>query len=281
MVSGRDVSSYRNRHGIISQNVLAACNFDLEFMYVLSGWEGSAHDSKILNDALSRRNGLKVPQGIYIFIYLCSYFLLLLVLFSSLFFIFFFVFPCFFIFFICPNYISNVLLTNCTSIIWSGKFFLVDCGFPNRRQFLAPFRGVRYHLQDFLGQGRDPETSNELFNHRHASLRNTIERIFGIFKSRFTIFKIAPPFPYDTQAELVLACAGLHNFLRKECRSDEFPEEQDNEGSSSSPIPVNEEDNFEPVFETQEEQREHANQWRDAIAANMWNDVERFNNNEQ
>ena len=173
------------------------------------------------------------------------------------------------------------MLTNCTSIIWSGKFFLVDCGFPNRRQFLAPFRGVRYHLQDFVGQGRDPETSNELFNHRHASLRNTIERIFGIFKSRFTIFKIAPPFPYDTQAELVLACAGLHNFLRKECRSDEFPEEQDNEGSSSSPIPVNEEDNFEPVFETQEEQREHANQWRDAIAANMWNDVERFNNNEQ
>ena len=281
MVSGRDVSSYRNRHGIISQNVLAACNFDLEFMYVLSGWEGSAHDSKILNDALSRRNGLKVPQGIYIFIYLCNYFLLLLVLFSFLFFIFFLYFHVFFIFFIFPNYISNVLLTNCTSIIWSGKFFLVDCGFPNRRQFLAPFRGVRYHLQDFLGQGRDPETSNELFNHRHASLRNTIERIFGIFKSRFTIFKIAPPFPYDTQAELVLACAGLHNFLRKECRSDEFPEEQDNEGSSSSPIPVNEEDNFEPVFETQEEQREHANQWRDAIAANMWNDVERFNNNEQ
>ena len=99
MVSGRDVSSYRNRHGIISQNVLAACNFDLEFMYVLSGWEGSAHDSKILNDALSRRNGLKVPQGIYIFIYLCSYFLLLLVLFSFLFFIFFFCISMFLFFF--------------------------------------------------------------------------------------------------------------------------------------------------------------------------------------
>lgn len=62
MVSG-DASSYRNRHGIISQNVLAACNFDLEFIYVLSGWEGSAHDSRVLNDALSRRNGFKVPQG--------------------------------------------------------------------------------------------------------------------------------------------------------------------------------------------------------------------------
>ncbi|BFG39919.1 hypothetical protein CerSpe_261930 [Prunus speciosa] len=50
MVRGRDVRSYRNRHGKISQNVLAACNFDLEFMYVLSGWEGSAHDSKLLNN---------------------------------------------------------------------------------------------------------------------------------------------------------------------------------------------------------------------------------------
>ena len=61
----RDNSSFRDRHGNISQNVLAACNFDLEFMYVLAGWERSAHDSKLLNDALSRRNGLKVPQGKY------------------------------------------------------------------------------------------------------------------------------------------------------------------------------------------------------------------------
>ncbi|KAK1575769.1 hypothetical protein Q3G72_008159 [Acer saccharum] len=58
-VMGHDNS---RRHGNISQNVLAACNFDLEFN-VLAGWEGSAHDSKLLNDALSRRNGLKVPQG--------------------------------------------------------------------------------------------------------------------------------------------------------------------------------------------------------------------------
>lgn len=98
----------------------------------------------------------------------------------------------------------------------------MDCGFSNRRQFLAPFRGVRYHLKDFGGQGRHPRNASELFNLRHSSLRNVIERIFGIFKSRFTIFKTAPPFPFRTQAELVLACAGLHNFLRKECRSDLF-----------------------------------------------------------
>ena len=133
----------------------------------------------------------------------------------------------------------------------------MDCGFPNRRQFLAPFRGVRYHLQDFGGHGRAPKNEHELFNLRHSSLRNVVERIFGIFKSRFTIFKSAPPFPYRTQTELVLACAGLHNFLRRECRFDEFPIEPDNE--SSSP-PANE-DEFEPIFQTQEEQREIGNQW--------------------
>ena len=37
---------------------------------MLSGWEGSAHDSKVLSDALSRRNGLKVPHGMFLFILL-------------------------------------------------------------------------------------------------------------------------------------------------------------------------------------------------------------------
>ncbi|KAG5059183.1 hypothetical protein JHK87_000212 [Glycine soja] len=213
-LKGRDVSSYRDRHGNISQNVLAACNFDLEFMYVLSGWEGSAHDSKVLSDALARKNGLKVPQG---------------------------------------------------------KYYLVDCGFPNRRKFLAPYRGVRYHLQDFAGHGNDPKNEKELFNLRHASLRNVIERIFGIFKSRFTIFKSAPPFLFKTQAELVLACAALHNFLRKECRSDEFPVEPTDESSSSSSVLPNYEDNdHEPIVQTQEQEREDANIWRTNIGSDMW-----------
>ena len=150
-----------------------------------------------------------------------------------------------------------------------GKYFLVDCGFPNRLQFLAPFRGVRYHLQDFHGQGRHSENANELFNLRHASLRNAVERLFGIFKSRFTIFKTAPPFPYSTHAELVLACLGLHNFLRKECRSDEFPVELDNETLPFPSIRANQEENFEPFVETQEQQRNTANEWRNTIATTM------------
>ena len=44
-------------------NVLGACTPNMEFTYVLPGWEGSAHDGRVLRDALSRPNGLKVPQG--------------------------------------------------------------------------------------------------------------------------------------------------------------------------------------------------------------------------
>ncbi|XP_048140759.1 putative nuclease HARBI1 [Rhodamnia argentea] len=46
-------------------NVLAAVTFDLRFSYILDGWEGTAHDSCVLADALSKPNGLKVPRGKY------------------------------------------------------------------------------------------------------------------------------------------------------------------------------------------------------------------------
>ncbi|XP_040930267.1 putative nuclease HARBI1 isoform X1 [Gossypium hirsutum] len=56
---------FRSRKGGTTQNVLAAITFDLKFSYVLAGWEGSAHDSRILIDALSRPRGLKIPEGKY------------------------------------------------------------------------------------------------------------------------------------------------------------------------------------------------------------------------
>jgi hypothetical protein len=44
--------------------VLAAITFDLKFCYVLAGWEGSAHNSRVLDDALHRSRALKIPEGI-------------------------------------------------------------------------------------------------------------------------------------------------------------------------------------------------------------------------
>ncbi|KAI4347991.1 hypothetical protein L6164_008757 [Bauhinia variegata] len=58
-----DKPRYRNRKGDISTNVLGVCSKDMKFIYVLTGWEGSALDSRVLRDAISRRNGLIVPTG--------------------------------------------------------------------------------------------------------------------------------------------------------------------------------------------------------------------------
>ena len=44
--------SWRNRYSYISTNVLAACDFSLGFVYVRPGYEGSANDQNVLNNAL-------------------------------------------------------------------------------------------------------------------------------------------------------------------------------------------------------------------------------------
>ncbi|KAH6836845.1 hypothetical protein C2S53_008557 [Perilla frutescens var. hirtella] len=62
-VINTDKPKYRTRKGQISTNVLAVCDRKMQFVYVLSGWEGSAADSRILRDALNRANDLKVPRG--------------------------------------------------------------------------------------------------------------------------------------------------------------------------------------------------------------------------
>jgi hypothetical protein len=55
--------AFLGRKHTTTQNILAVVDFDLRFTYVLAGWEGSAHDALILDDALEREDGLKVPQG--------------------------------------------------------------------------------------------------------------------------------------------------------------------------------------------------------------------------
>ncbi|XP_057806278.1 uncharacterized protein LOC131021196 [Salvia miltiorrhiza] len=68
-VSNCDKPRYRTRKGQISTNTLAVCDRNMQFVYVLPGWEGSAADSRILRDSLTRVHGLRVPRGCY---YLCD-----------------------------------------------------------------------------------------------------------------------------------------------------------------------------------------------------------------
>lgn len=50
-VSIEQAPRYRGRKYYPTQNVLAACFFDLKFTYVLVGWEGTASDSRIVKSA--------------------------------------------------------------------------------------------------------------------------------------------------------------------------------------------------------------------------------------
>jgi hypothetical protein len=41
------------RHHITTQNVMACCDFDMIFTFVLAGWPGSVHDMRVFHDAMS------------------------------------------------------------------------------------------------------------------------------------------------------------------------------------------------------------------------------------
>ncbi|GLT94501.1 hypothetical protein SLE2022_122390 [Rubroshorea leprosula] len=64
-VPAREQGKYQDRKGNLSTNVLEACDANLKFTYVLPDWEGLTSDSRVLRDALTRRNSLKVPQNKY------------------------------------------------------------------------------------------------------------------------------------------------------------------------------------------------------------------------
>ncbi|XLR05394.1 uncharacterized protein [Arachis hypogaea] len=94
-----DKSRYRTRKSRISTNVLGVCNQNMNFVYVLSDWKGSASDSRILRDAITQHNGLKI-------------------------------------------------LVRC--------YYLVDAGYTNGREFLSPYRNVRYHVNEWVQDHRAP-----------------------------------------------------------------------------------------------------------------------------
>ncbi|XP_071913895.1 protein ALP1-like [Coffea arabica] len=149
-------SRYRTRKGSIATNVLGVCSPNMQFIYVLPGWEGSAHDGRVLRNAISRPNGLRVPQGCY---------------------------------------------------------YLVDAGYCNADGFLAPYRGQRYHLNEF--NGYRPQRPEEYFNMKHSKARNIIERCFGLLKGRWKILASPSFFPIQTQVRIIMACCLLHNLIRK------------------------------------------------------------------
>lgn len=105
----------------------------------------------------------------------------------------------------------------------NGKYYLVDAGFANYPCFLAPYRGCRYHLQEWTSGRRNMRGPQELFNYTHSRLRNCIERCFGVLKRRFALLRDGmPPYDFGRQVEIVIACCAVHNFIRRSSRNDQI-----------------------------------------------------------
>lgn len=58
-----------------------------------------------------------------------------------------------------------------------------------------------------------PVNKEELYNLRHAQLRNIIERIFGVMKKRWDILNRAPEYAMPIQAQIPVGLAAVHNFI--------------------------------------------------------------------
>ena len=98
---------------------------------------------------------------------------------------------------------------------------MVDAGYTNGEGFLSPYRGQRYHLNDWHN-GHQPTTPKEIFNMRHSSARNVIERCFGILKARWEILKDNSYYPIEIKNRIIMACCLLHNYIRQEMTIDPF-----------------------------------------------------------
>ena len=91
----------------------------------------------------------------------------------------------------------------------------MDSGYPNRTGYLAPFKGTTYHISEFRHHsGHPPQGKYEMFNFLHSSLRNVIERSFGVLKQKWRILKVISSFSTRTQKHIILACMTLHYFIR-------------------------------------------------------------------
>uniref|UniRef100_A0A251U2D1 Putative harbinger transposase-derived nuclease domain-containing protein n=1 Tax=Helianthus annuus TaxID=4232 RepID=A0A251U2D1_HELAN len=170
--------------------------------------------------------------------------------------------------------IKNALTRDDKLVIPTGRYCLVDAGLPHTSTLMAPYRGVRYHLKEY--STRAPENAKELFNLRHASLRNAIERAFGVLKKRFPIIRsTAEPFySCDTQSGIFLACCILHNFLLEEDRDKDLEDEVIQEVLDG---PQEEESQ---ITRDIREGSTRSEQLRNSIANEMWTNYLNYPNNE-
>ncbi|KAG8384184.1 hypothetical protein BUALT_Bualt04G0091700 [Buddleja alternifolia] len=111
---------------------------------------------------------------------------------------------------------------NCLNVC-RDQYYLVDAGYTNGPGFLAPYRATCYNLNKW--RGNTPKNYKELYNLRHPSARNAIERTFGLLKKRWAILRTASFYDLKNQIRIINACCILHNFMLGEIPKDPLLDE--------------------------------------------------------
>jgi hypothetical protein len=116
-----------------------------------------------------------------------------------------------------------------------------------------------------------PQNAQELFNLRHSSLRNAIDRIFGVLTKRFQVLTHQLEYPYEIQVRLVIVICCLHNIIRLKGGDDLFDElwAKNHAHTSSSRNSSSEVEAVVRKGVTAAETRQ-AKSMRDKIAEQMW-----------
>lgn len=157
----------------------------------------------------------------------------------------------------------------------AGKYYLGDAGYSLSRNVLTPYRGTRYHLKEWGQASAKPMNKKELFNLRHSSLRNVIERVFGVMKKRFPTLTNMPSYPFKFQVQMVKCIITMHNFIRLSQGGgdmDRFDILSFNNNSDTNAEILHTENEFDDRDISEENVA-----WRDQIATRMWDDYQNYN----
>ncbi|KAL0553870.1 hypothetical protein IC582_007774 [Cucumis melo] len=142
--------------------------------------------------------------------------------------------------------------------------YLCDACYPNTEGFLAPYKGQRYHLQEWCGVGNAPKTPKEFFNMKHYGTQNVIERVFSLLKGRWTILFGKSYYLIHVQCWTIMASCLLHNLINREMTYDK---ELDNEDDSDSTHLTTSGDSITDIEASNE-----WTQWHDVLALSMFNE---------
>ncbi|GMF32417.1 unnamed protein product [Phytophthora fragariaefolia] len=117
-------------------------------------------------------------------------------------------------------------------------------------------------LNEWGSSGSQPKTPKELFNLKHSSARNVVERLIGVLKRRFRVLRQANECELDIVKATIFSCCCAHNIIRQVDSADNG---EDSPGKSQENV---DEDIIQFDFNT-------GSTWRDYMAQQMWAEYKR------